>query len=258
MKRIWMIVSALALANVLALAGVVAWLQTSGRLNRERVDAVRQIFAVTLEQEKTAESQIIADQSKAAAEAAAEQRAAVPPETAAAQIAEKQLQAEKELQIVLRRQQELENLRSFLLKQLADLDRREQALEQARAAFAAEQARAAEQASSEQFKTALATLEAQRPRDAKAMLQALISDHQTEQVIAYLAEMDESKRGKIVAEFVKDEPSLAADLLERLRTRGSTGSAAAGESAATALPLAESRAEPGPANGLASGTNPGR
>ena len=52
------------------------------------------------------------------------------------------------------------------------------------------------------------------------MLKSMLESRQAEQVIAYLTKMDETKRSKIIAEFVKDEPAVAADLLERMRTRG--------------------------------------
>jgi hypothetical protein len=71
-----------------------------------------------------------------------------------------------------------------------------------------------------QFLVALATLEGQKPKDAKQVLKALLDVRETDQVVAYLAKMEEGKRSKVIAEFVKDSPAMAADLLERLRTRG--------------------------------------
>lgn len=41
-----------------------------------------------------------------------------------------------------------------------------------------------------------------------------------ELVVGYLNAMDERARAKIVAQFVQEDPGLAAELLERLRTRG--------------------------------------
>jgi hypothetical protein len=50
------------------------------------------------------------------------------------------------------------------------------------------------------------------------------------QVVAYLDAMEERVRNRIIAEFVKDDPALAAELLERLRTHGVlTGVAKANE-----------------------------
>jgi hypothetical protein len=41
----------------------------------------------------------------------------------------------------------------------------------------------------------------------------------TDQVVAYLNAMEDRTRTKIITEFQKQDPALAAELLERLRTR---------------------------------------
>lgn len=220
MKRIWIILSTLAIANMLAIVGFFLWLHTTDRLSRERFESVRSIFKVTLTQEASAKAQDLARAESARAQAEAEARAAAPPETAADRLAERQAQDEQRLQQVQRKQQELENLKSFILRQIADVERREAQLAADRAAFKAERDRIMQTESTTQFKAALATLEAQKPRDARLVLEALLNANQTEQVIAYLAGLDEGKRGKILAEFIKDQPAVAADLLERIRTRG--------------------------------------
>ena len=48
MKRVWTIISILAVANLLALGGFVGWLKTSGRLNKERMQQLRELFAPTI------------------------------------------------------------------------------------------------------------------------------------------------------------------------------------------------------------------
>lgn len=229
MKRLWMIVSTLAIANVLAIAGFLGWLHMTDRLSRARFESVRQMLKVTVTQEQQTAAEAEAAAQQAEAEAKDHAKAEAPPENAAEVIAEKQRQAEKELQLVLRKQQELESLRSFLLKQLADLETRETKLAAEVKAFHADRERLAEVEGAAQFKAALTTLEAQKPRDAKLVLQALIGASQTEQVVSYLAKMDPDKRAKVIAEFVKDEPAVAADLLERIRTRGTTEAAASSE-----------------------------
>lgn len=227
MKRLWMIISTLAIANLLAIGGLVAWLHSSDRLNKDRVQSIRTILATTITQEtqaKTdAEAKVAAEQAAAAEEA----KAAEPPITAEDRIAERQLEAEKALQAVLRQKQELSSLRDGLMRQLDDIERRERELVQQRAQFEADRKRFAENEGTQQFKAALSTLESQKPKDAKSVLSALLEARQVDQVVAYLTRMDESKRSKIIAEFVKDAPAVAADLLERIRTRGLNPSAAA-------------------------------
>jgi len=220
MKHLWMIVSTLAIANLLAIAALLVWLQTSDRLNKDRVMAIRAVLSPTIVQEAQtkadAEAGIIAESNQTATAA----KLAVPPVPAAERIAEAQLQTEKDLQSVLRRQQELQILRDGLLRQMADLEQRERKLAEQKTAFDTERARIIEVDGAQQFKTALSTLESQKPKDAKSVLKALMDIQQVDQVVAYLSKMDETKRSKVVAEFVKDEPAVAADLLERLRTRG--------------------------------------
>jgi hypothetical protein len=203
------------------------------------------MLAVTQAQEQQAkvdaEAKAAAEQKKAAEEA----RQAIPPVTAAELIAEKQLDAEKQLQGVLRQKQELENLRAGLMKQLNDLEQRERQLAEQRAAFDAERKRVAEMEGTEQFKVALSALENQKAKDAKAVLKSLLEGRQVDQVIAYLSKMDESKRTKVIAEFVKDEPAVAADLLERLRTRGMTPPSTSVPSAAKASSASLPANEPG-------------
>ena len=78
-----MIVSTLAIANMLAVIGLLAWLHTSDRLSKERIHDIRTMLAVTHAQEE----QVKLDAENAAAEeakrAAEEARKAVPPVTAA-------------------------------------------------------------------------------------------------------------------------------------------------------------------------------
>lgn len=220
MRHVWMILSTICIANILALGGVVAWLQSSGRLNRDRIIAVRAMLATPVAEEQRAKAEAQAAQAAENARAEQEARLAAPPETAAARIAHQQLEAEKQLQIALRQKQEIASLREGLMRQLDDLERRERELASQRAAFEAERRQIHETEGMQQFKVALSALESQKPKDAKMVLKALLEARQPEQVVAYLSRMDDTKRSKVLAEFVKDDPAVAADLLERLRTRG--------------------------------------
>lgn len=220
MRTIWAVISAVAVANVLALIGFVAWLGMTDRLSRERIERVRVVFATTVQEEAAAEAEEEARERAEAEVVAAAQRMAAPPEPAAARIAQQQEEEEIRLQHVLRQQRELEDLRRTLDRDRARLIEEENRLAVAQQEFEEYRRRLAEIEGADQFKKALATLESQKPKDAKEVLQAMIDQQETEQVIAYLGAMDDRARGKIVAEFVKADPRLAAELLERLRTRG--------------------------------------
>lgn len=220
MKSVWNILAIFAVMNVLAVGGLLGWLSMSKRLNSERINAIRTVLARTIEQEKAEAAMKEMESKQQAEEKAKQEKLAEPPVTAGEKIAEQQFRDEQRQQLLLRQQQELENLRSSVLAQLARLEEREKKLESDRKAFDAERKRLAEVDQDKQFKLALSTLENQKPKDARLMMSALLDRQEHEQVVAYLAAMEESRRGKVLAEFVKDDTQVAADLLERLRRRG--------------------------------------
>lgn len=222
MKALWNIVSVLAVANLLAFALVGAWLVGTDRLDKQRVERVRTLLGRTISAENAESESMKSESERMKAEGIAAERMAIPPIPAAAIIATARLAQDAELQVDLRRQRELEDLRASLLRLQAGLEARETELMAQMMHFEETKRLYASIEGADQFKTALSTLEGQRAKDAKLVLQALLSIGQHEQVVAYLANMDEGKRSKVVAEFVKDSPSVAADLLERLRTRGTT------------------------------------
>jgi len=220
MKSIWSILAVVAVLNIVAIGSLLGWLHSSGRLSRERALAIKQVFTKTVEQERAEQSIREADAMRADDERKLTEKAGMPPKPAGEVIAEQQFRDEQKTQTLQRQQQDLENLRASLLSKLADLESREKKLAAERIAFAEERKRIAENDGQAQFKLALTTLEGQKPKDAKSVLASLIAGRQMPQVVSYLAKMDEGKRAKVVAEFVKDDPAVAADLLERLRTRG--------------------------------------
>lgn len=220
MRSLWLILSTLAVAHILALAGFVGWLKATDRLNADRVDRVRLIFASTIDQERAAAEEAKVQLASDQAAREEQSRMALPPEPAEARIDRQDEADQVELQRTLRRQRELEDLRRALARERQQLSDDAAALEREKADFEAYRQRLAQTEGAAQFKKALATLEAQKPKDAKDVLQALIAQSQMEQVVSYLSAMDERIRGKVLAEFVKDRPEVAADLLERLRTRG--------------------------------------
>lgn len=227
MKRIWMVISTIALANMLAVAGFIVWLKTSDRLDGERLTKIRALLGTTITVEKAklmAEETVAADEAKQKAEA---DKLAKPPQNSAQQIAEQARIRDIQQQDLLRLQQELRLLKD-------ELATRERALAAQRAELDAGFKKLAE-AKTEwertladtQFKAALGTLEAQKAKDTKATLQALMDRDGTnaagpnrKQVITYLAAMDEEVRAKVMGEFIKTDAKLAAELLEQLRTRG--------------------------------------
>jgi hypothetical protein len=228
MKSIWMIITTLALANLLALGGFVGWLAATGRMSRERVEAVRTIFSTTVADEAAAEAE--ADKSAAdekAKEAKAE-KLAEPPISAEDRIKRQQEDAEVKRQSRQRLDSDLKSLRTFLVRENDRLQKWEAELRAQEAAFAAEQKKVRETTGSEQFKKAMATLAGVRPKEVQSILSELLAQNKQDEVISYLDAMEERARSKVLAEFNKADPKVAADLLERLRTRGIASAISAG------------------------------
>lgn len=220
MKSIWVIISTLALANLLALGGFVGWLAATGRVSRERVEAVRAIFSTTVADETTAKAE--ADKAaKAEKEQAAQaEKLSTPPVPAEERIKQQQEDAEVKRQTRQRLDSDLKSLRTFLVRENDRLQKWENDLRAQEAAFAAEQKKIRETAGSEQFKKAMATLAGVKPKEAQSILSELLAQNKQDEVISYLDAMDERARSKVLAEFNKADPKVAAELLERLRTRG--------------------------------------
>lgn len=220
MKRIWTIVSVLAVANLLALAGFVGWLATTDRLDAERVRELRELLGTTRAAQREAaagEAARLAAEAQAVAERT---RLEGSPETAEETIARDHAESELVHQQSVRLAREVNDLKRTLDRDRSRLDEESRALAVERARFEAERTRIRETEGTAQFQTAVATLAAQKPAEARGVLQALIDQSNVEQAVAYLAAMDDRARSRVMGEFIRGDPRLAADLLERLRTRG--------------------------------------
>lgn len=220
MKSLWTMLSVLAVANLLALGGFVGWLKATDRLSAERLTAVRGLFVETVAQQKAKadeETAKAAADQKVAAEKAKEGQ---PPLAASDVLAIKLEQGKADLERVESLKREVQILRETLQRERGQLDSDRLALKKEKDEFERARKIVADTEGNAQFKKALATLEGLKPDKAKTALQQLIDGQQIEQVVAYLNSMQERTRTKIVDEFLKADPKVATDLLERLRTRG--------------------------------------
>jgi hypothetical protein len=220
MKTLWSILSIVAVAHLLAIAGIIAYLVGTGRLDAPRMREVRQLMSETSTQR---DARLEQDKIKAARDAAAAQSAAkigTPPVTAADALDLKLEQSQIDLTRLESLKRDVQVLQETLARERAALDTERSAFTKARQDF--EQAREVvrKTESDAQFKKALATIEGLKADKAKATLQTLIEQQQTDQVVSYLNAMQERTRTKVLDEFIKSDPKVAADLLERLRTRG--------------------------------------
>lgn len=220
LKSLWTIITVLALANFLAIAGFVGWLVATDRLNLERLERVRVMLAEThgAEQGRLAIEKAAFEQVQA--EAAAEAEAAKPPETAETKIATSAEADEVARLRAERLKRETADLIETLLREREDVDRRQAALVKERKEFEAMRAEIARLEGSEQFEKAVQLYQSLKADAAREVMSELIGKGQTDQVVSYLNAMSSRTAGKIIASFHAESPAQAADLLERLRLRG--------------------------------------
>ncbi|MBS0196847.1 MAG: hypothetical protein JSR77_08820 [Planctomycetes bacterium] len=249
MKTLWNGFIILAIANLLALGGFIGWLVSSDRLNMDRIRQIRMVLSITISEQaaKEASEQAKVAQDKKTADEAA--KAAKPPLTAAEKLAARVEATQLDQERASRLRREVEALQSRLASDSEKLSKERQQLDADKAAFAATVAAQSAKTDDEQFQKSLGVLVGLKPAAAKTMLmqmmgtgsastaqpsaqpgaqagdqnqQASSADTKArlKQAVAYLNAMEERPRSKIMAEFAKDDPRLAADLLDNLRAFG--------------------------------------
>jgi hypothetical protein len=244
MKRVWNMIAFLAIVNLLAVGGFVGWLAATDRLSLDRLRTLRETWKVTVAEEKEAEAKVTAE-SEAAKKAGVEAvRRAGAPESSGQKIEDRRQAQDLLDQQIVRMREEARQLKEQIQSRRDELDKQSAALEAARKDFEQRQAEWKQLAQDEQFQQAVGVLEAQKPSDAMKVLQAILDGgtppaaapgadpapsvrNKKDVVIRYLASMADRSRSKNMAEFIKADEKLAAELLEDLRRRGAESTAAA-------------------------------
>ena len=249
MKSVWNAISIVAVANVLALLGLVGWLYSGDRLSVERAREIRAKLSTTLTVEKAAaDAKKKEEDAKAAAEDA-ERKASRPPLSAQERLDARLEATELDRQRAIRLRREIEDLQAQLDRQRNEIEVARGDLAAREKAFQAMVKLQRDSVESEQFQRALGVLAALKPAEATAILMqimrtgagnapaaqvtganapaSLASDLAAtsqgsgmDTVVAYLNAMDDRPRGRIMTELAKSDPVLAADLLERVRLLG--------------------------------------
>lgn len=230
MKAIWTIISIVALANLLAIIGLVAWLAGTQRLDMDRLGEIRELLAAPATEDADEQAEAEADNPS--------DDAPLPPGVMPFAAAPSEIVASRlELSTIdeMRRDRlarEIEDLKLAHVLERERLDEQWAELRSEREAFETAASRARETDGAAQFRKAVEVLNQQRPADAVAMLRAIMQqgidagpdmtpqEAGEKQVISYINAMEERARNALMAQFARDEPQLAADLLEGLRTRG--------------------------------------
>jgi hypothetical protein len=217
-RGLWTILSVLAIANLLALGGFVGWLVATDRLDADRFNQLRQTFSETVPAEQARLEREAREAQLEAQRAEEDRRALIPPLTAADRLRNNAIAEEVDRQRLERLSREIRDLRRTIDRERTQLDERVALFEEEQAAFERMRSRIREIEGQDQFRKAVQNLQSQRPDTARDILQALIDQGEVDQAVAYLNAMGDRQAAKIIGAF--EEPAVAADLLERLRTRG--------------------------------------
>lgn len=241
MRSLWTIITVVALANLLAIAGFAGWLAASNRVNMDRIERVRAVFAPTVAQEEADARKAQAEQEALEQQQTEEARIGSMPMTA-----DDRTQTLEELEAIAnmraaRAEGETRRLMDALELSWEELKRERAKFEQERKEFLAMRDRLAETEGSEQFRKAVSLYESVGAEAAASMFRELIRQdgptpgQNTEAVASYLNSMKSRTAAQIIQIFQDADPAMAADLLERVRNYGVNAAAPEG-SASNARP----------------------
>lgn len=216
MKSLWSVVSFLAVVHLLALFLFLGWMYGTDRLSLERVRTVRELFAMTLTDEKMRKE----EQERETTEIQ-ERGSGMFQMSSARQIELLTDVQRQELLATQRMKDESEmHARQFsLLTQKIALEREE--FEAERRQWEEATGADRERKTNEQFTQTVMQYESLPAKQGKQILIELINSGNREQAVAYLDAMKPRATSKILKEFKSpEEIILAAELLEELRTFG--------------------------------------
>lgn len=208
MRMLWQLAATAAIVNLLAVLAGVGWLVGSGRLDRERWDAIRTIVAAPP-----------GDPEPATEPTVEEPAGSIRPTSARIEAIDREIRQQA---LSLRRlRDEKEQLDRALEERSAELDRREAAFREEREAWEGTTLADREARIDAQFRKTVRLLESVPPKQAKDLLLELVREGDRAGAVAYLDAMSAYKASSVLKTFKgEDETRVAADLLEELRVRG--------------------------------------
>jgi len=237
MKTIWNVITIVAIAHFLALIGFVGFLAGTKRLNRERIDAARQIFAMTLPEEEAAKDAEAKAQEKKKLDAVkstlkddpllvslypngpdTETSASMNSEERTATVtSEDEFLREREMRF----KKDQEHLKRTLEEENRKLQKGWKDLKTNQDAFRAEVERQRKLREDTQFQKMISILKGLPAKDTKGKLDAFLAQGKMELVIDILDAFDARTAQKVMKEYkTAPENALAAELLEKLKDRG--------------------------------------
>ena len=224
MKTIWTIICILLLINALLLGAGVGWLHNSGRLNQERIDRIRDMLTLTIEQEEKQAQLAVELEEKTRQQAmdiARLESVSDGPVTLADRLHMELQGDELAAQRVERMKRDIADLRRQLRLAQELLAKKHQAMESQQQAFDDAVQRQTNLQEDKDFQQTVRMYEQLKAKQTKQMFQELVGQGKARQVVDYLAAMQLRKAAAVLKEFKSpDEVVQATDLLQRLRERG--------------------------------------
>lgn len=237
MKKLWSVLSFMAIVNLLAILGFVGWLSSTQRLNMDRVRAVRGVLAPTLAEDAARLAEEEAKGEEATKAAALATKLAKPPMTAQEKVAVRLDATELDTQRYKRLQADIEAMQASLRAQQDKLIADRRAFEEERTAFVKARTDVEGKAKDEQFKKTLAVIEGMDSKTAVLTLKQMMGATDDAAAgagggggatkvadigpgVTYLNAMSAGKRNELLGTLARTDAGLAAKLLDGLRSFG--------------------------------------
>lgn len=224
MKTAWRVFLIVLFVHLAMALGFCAWLYASGRVDHARLAKVVDTFKQSIDDEqatleaaqKEAEDEQARQQQALRLEAAKDGPMTLGDRLTALRRTDER--AQLRIDRLERARADIQSQIELAQSQLAEEHKR---LEAARAAFEKFVDQRTEQIRDEDFQQAVTLLEAQKPKQAKAMIQTLLAAEGEGLAVDYLAAMQTRTAAKVLAEFkTPEEVVTATGLIEALRQRG--------------------------------------
>lgn len=206
MKRLWTLISIIAVVNLLAVLGFGGWLVSSGRMDKERF---RELLAAP--EPPPAEGA----ETPTAEDAASGE---ITPTSVRIEAGDRQMQ--RQAMSIRRLAEEKLQLDKVLDSRESKLTSEQESFRAERSAWESSMSEVKAAKTDEQFTKAVKLLESMPAKQAKELVLELVSSGKRDQAVAYIDSMSPFKRSGLLKSFKGDEEmKVATELLEALRQR---------------------------------------
>lgn len=222
MKLLWTTISFTAVVNLLALGMFAGWLHQTGRIDMGRVEAVRELFRLPVEEASRLAEKEAAERAADLQREAEAYRVENPLPAAARQIEHMAQLEARSHELQRRAVAETEQMREQLLAAQRRHAEDRTAFDRERAAWREQTEAMQAGVRDAQFRRVVGLLEQLRPKQAKDLVTQWATGGDIDQAVRYLNAMNPRIAARVLAEFKDDQTQVARELLERLRTLGQT------------------------------------